>query len=113
MELINDLLQLSPPIALALALNLVGMALKKSPVANWLIPWALIALGAIVFPWISDYSKINFQCRNPMVLNSIYGATIGGLAVGLHGGIRSFLEQRQRIGHTDFLKRSDITTEDK
>ena len=108
MELIKDLLQVSPPIALALALNLVGMAMKKSPLANWLIPWTLIALGAIVFPWISDYSKINFQCRNPMVLNSIYGATIGGLAVGLHEGITTFLDARKKTGGTDFVKRSDI-----
>jgi len=91
----QDILEMAPPVAMALCLNIVGMALKKSPVANWLIPWILIALGAVVFPFVSDYSKINFQCKNPMVLNAIYGAAIGGLSVGLHQGVKGFLARNQ------------------
>lgn len=107
METMNELLQLSPPIALALLLNLVGIALKKSPIANWLIPPALILLGASVFPFISDYSKLSFECRNPMMLNAIYGGTIGGLAVGLHSTISGFLTSKNSLGGTKFLEKKN------
>lgn len=90
MELV-DFSQLSPPIALALALNLLGMALKRSPMPSWGIPTVLPLLGGVAYPFIAETGKVSFECRNPDVLLAIYGVVIGAGAVGLNQAVRQFL----------------------
>lgn len=119
MDTFNELMQLSPPVILAVALNFVGLALKKSPVADWLIPWLLILIGGAVFPFIAETGKINYECKNPFILHAIFGMAIGGLAIGLNQGIKQLLRNRQEnaalgaesgptIGGTSLLKKKDV-----
>lgn len=76
-----------------LALMLLGFYLKRSPFPAWLIPISLAALGVIVYPFIADASKVNFQVHNPEVLNRIFGALVGFAACGLQAQYRHILEK--------------------
>lgn len=91
----TDLLQSSPPVALALALNVVGLALKKAPVPNWIIPLVLPVLGALLYPFIAEAGKVNFECRNPDVLLGVHGAMIGAGSVGINQMLRQFLGRKE------------------
>lgn len=107
MNELTELLQASPPIALAIALNFLGLGLKKSPLADWLIPLLLPAIGAAVYPFIADAGKINFECKNPMALMAVYGFAIGAGSVGLHQALRQFTGRRNGSGNTEFLKKQE------
>lgn len=107
MNELTELLQSSPPIALALALNAVGLALKRSPIACWLIPFILPILGAAAYPFIAEPGKVNFECRNPDLLLAIYGFVIGSGSVGINQMLRQFLDRRNEDGDTKFLKKTD------
>ena len=91
MDQIKQLLELSPPVLLALGLNFLGLGLKRSPIKNWTIPFLLIAAGAMVYPLIADVSKVSFQCQNPYALNAVFGAVIGGCSIGLNQAFRQIL----------------------
>lgn len=79
---INSLFQLAPPLVLLLALNVVGLGLKKSPVPDWLIVWILPGLGAALYPHIADWAgTASYTVKHPIVLNALYGVAVGGLAV--------------------------------
>lgn len=40
-------------------LNFLGLAIKKSPVKDWTIPFLLAAAGAIAFPSLTQFSPEN------------------------------------------------------
>lgn len=40
-------------------LNFLGLAIKRSPVKDWTIPFALCAVGAVAFPSITQWSGEN------------------------------------------------------
>lgn len=105
MNEIMEIVQSSPPIALAIALNLLGLALKKSPIQNWIIPLALPVAGAIAYPFIAESGKINFECKNPDMLLAVYGFVIGSGSVGLNQMLRQFLDRKNGSGNTEFLKK--------
>jgi hypothetical protein len=100
---LNEIVQLSPPIALALGLNIVGAAIKKIGRLDSAIPLVLISLGAVIYPFISEMGKVDYECRNPMVLLGIYGALIGSASVGLNQMFRQFLATKDS-GSTDTNK---------
>lgn len=104
---IMEFIQASPPIALAVALNFLGLGLKKSPIADWLIPLLLPAVGAAVYPFIAEAGRINFECKNPMALMAVYGFAIGAGSVGLHQALRQFIGRKNGSGNTEFLKKQD------
>lgn len=82
---VNQLLELSPPVALWFALNFLLMFAKKCPcVPNWMIPWLSFIAGGIVYPMISDPNSVSFAVRYPVAAQSLTGLLIGGAAVGSH-----------------------------
>ena len=94
MDSINELLELSPPVALALVLIGIGVCLKRAPKCpNWLIPICLCVIGATVFPFISDAAKVNFNVRNPQVFNVLIGALIGLASTGIHSQFKSVIDR--------------------
>lgn len=105
---LTELLQASPPIALAIALNFLGLALKKSPLANWMIPLVLPIAGAVVYPFIAEPAKINFECKNPMLLMGVYGFAIGAGSVGINQMLRQFLGRKNGSGDTEFFVRKNV-----
>jgi hypothetical protein len=91
MEEFKNIIQLSPPLALALALNVVGMAIKQTKLPDWTIVWVLPALGALIYPWIAVNTPTLELVRHPVVLNGIYGALIGAGSIGLNQLLRQTL----------------------
>lgn len=91
---VEQLLKLSPPVLLAVFLNVIGFSLKKVPwLPGWSIPLLLIAAGAGMFPYIADQASVSYQVENPAVFNGIIGGCIGGLAVGLHQAVSGFMKR--------------------
>ncbi len=90
----ENLTELSPPLALAFALNVIGYLLKQSPIPNWLIPLILLTLGGAAYPFIAEAGKISYHVNNPMVFNVIIGLCIGGASTGLHQVFRQFMDRK-------------------
>lgn len=91
-ETIDQILQMSPPVALCIVLNVIGFLLKKAPnVANWVIPFVLVVLGTILYPLIADAGKVGFACKNPMIVLALYGFLIGAASVGLNQFTRQIM----------------------
>lgn len=110
-DLINNLTQLSPPVALATALWVVGNALKRSRVENWLIPFILPLLGALAYPFIADMSKVSYEVHSPMLFNALIGLAIGGTATAMDQAAWQWLSRTKNTeGQTTFLAKSDETT---
>lgn len=110
-ELINDLTQLSPPMALAIALWVVGNAIKKSRIENWLIPFILPLLGALAFPFIADTAKVSYSVRSPMLFNALIGMAIGGAATAMDQAIWQWVSRTKNPdGKTAFLVKPDENT---
>ena len=105
-----DFSQLSPPIALALALNLLGLGLKRSPAPSWLIPMILPLLGGAAYPFIAETGKVSFECRNPDVLLVIYGVVIGAGSVGLNQAVKQFLGRKETVPAKDPATETDTKT---
>lgn len=91
----NQIYQIGAPVALAAVLNLIGFAIKKSPIPNWAIPLIIMAIGGAAFPQIADYSKITYECKNPQILMALFGVGIGGVSVGLHQGLKQFIDRKE------------------
>ena len=89
-HLIQELTQLSPPAALALALYFVGKALKKSPVADWLIPFLLPLCVALVFPFLAETANVSYTVKSPAMFNAVVGFCIGGASVAVDQAVRQF-----------------------
>jgi hypothetical protein len=94
MELLTKATELSPPVLLAVVLNALGFALKKSPMPDWVIPLFLPTLGAAAFPFIAEVGKVSYQVQNPIVFNCIIGAALGFGAVGINQAFRQFLDRK-------------------
>ena len=94
MNELSQLSELSPPILLALALNLLGSFLKKSPIQDWLIPFVLIGVGAAVYPVIAEVGKVSFAVASPTAFNAVIGAVIGGASVGINQAFRQFTNRK-------------------
>jgi hypothetical protein len=85
---LNDLLQLSPPLLLALALNLIGYALRASPIPNWTIPFLLMSAGGVAGPYIlADGDAL-------LAERVLRGVVLGGFAVGLNQAWRQLTQGR-------------------
>lgn len=96
-DIINSLFTASPPVLLMLVLNGIGIALKRTPkMPNWAIPWALIILGGIAYPFVGEWSATVKSARFPTGLMVIYGVGIGLAAVGFYEGLlRKFLPAKE------------------
>lgn len=103
---INFLFQLAPPVVLLLALNVLGLAIKKSPVPDWLIVWILPAVGAALYPHIADWTgSTPYSVKHPIVLNALYGVAIGGCAVWGNQLLRETLGAFKKGKSDDTIKK--------
>lgn len=81
---------------LLVVLIFFGMLIKKSPTPNWVIPWALILLGAVGYPMLASPTHINPSFPNPSLVLGIYGGLLGVGAMLAHGLLKK-LAWFQRI----------------
>lgn len=91
---LDQITQLSPPVALAAALWVLGSILKRSPVPDWLIPFFLPLAGAVAFPFIADVSEVNFNVKSPAAFQAVIGFCIGGAAVAMNEAGKQFLNRK-------------------
>ena len=104
MNEITDILKLSPPLLLVVALGCLGKVIKCIPkVPNWIIPIVLPIVGAILYrsigtafplPWIAEV-------HSPGVVYAVMGFVLGSAAVGFHQA------WQQWIGRNDDIDPSD------
>lgn len=90
MELINDVMKMSPPVALGAVLFVLGAILKRSPLPDWVVPVLLSAIGGASFPFLIPASQVGFECPYPQALLAVYGALIGLAPTGLHQAFKQF-----------------------
>lgn len=93
MTSLDQLLEMSPPVALLVALILLGFYLKRSPYPSWAIPLTNGVLGAVAYPFIADMSKVSFQVSNPAVFNALLGLLIGLASSGLQSQFKGILDR--------------------
>ena len=91
---LDQITQLSPPVALAAALWFLGAFLKRSPVPDWLIPFLLPLVGAIAFPLIADVSEVNFNVKSPAAFQAVIGFCIGGASVAMNEAGKQFVNRK-------------------
>lgn len=91
---LDQITQLSPPVALAAALWVLGVGLKRSPVPDWLIPFLLPIAGAIAFPFIADTSEVNFNVKSPAMFHAVIGFCIGGASVAMNEAAKQFTNRK-------------------
>jgi hypothetical protein len=108
-----DISTLSPPVLLALVLNGIGLFLKRSPINDWLIPFILIALGAIIYPFIADVAEVAEGTRNATAYRVVVGAAIGVVSVGAHATIKQFLGRKNGTGQTDYIRKPESQNQPK
>jgi uncharacterized membrane protein YqaE (UPF0057 family) len=101
----SDVATLSPTILLAVVLNGVGVFLKRSPLKDWLIPFVLIALGALIYPFIADVTELHSGTRNATAYRVVVGSAIGVISVGVHATLKQFIGRKGDSGQTDFIQR--------
>jgi hypothetical protein len=76
LDLIENVTQLSPPALLAVALYGLGFVLKKSPMPDWLIPFVLPCVGAVLFPFIADTASVSYTVKSPAACAGLSGYEI-------------------------------------
>lgn len=82
--------------ALVMALMKV---IKKSPLADWLIPYFAFVIGGVALVGLRGFDSRNL----------IEGLLIGGSAIGLHQVFRQTTDARaENNGQTRFLQRKDV-----
>ncbi len=107
MDVLDQLLAVSPRIALVLVLCVVGYWLKRSPLPNWIIPWALIVLGALAYPIIADVK--DDDTAQLVIFNVMLGMLFGAASVGLHQAVRTFFPFLfPEKGQTEMIKKKDV-----
>lgn len=93
-ELIDQILTLSPPVALALAINIFVLFVRKIPgVPAWCLPFIALIVGGFAYPQIADVSKVSFNVKNPALFNVIIGVCIGGMSVCFNQMFKQFVER--------------------
>lgn len=88
----NDIESTGAAALLVGVMNMIGFALKKSPIQNWAIPWILMILGAAGYPFVSP--DCHLSDVQSVVLHVIQGVFFGGAAVGLHQGVSQYRDAK-------------------
>lgn len=101
----TEILDFSPPVGLGVGLLMLGFFLKRSPLADWLIPLLIMVTGAAIYPFIAEIGKVSATITNPNLYNAVIGAGIGGLVTGGHQAVKQFLKDRK--GDTTFTKKPE------
>lgn len=81
------IVKLTPIPLLVIALNIIGLGLKKVPtIPNWTVPLFLPVIGAIVYPFIGAMVPIGGieKLAHPSVFYALIGFVCGGVAVWGH-----------------------------
>lgn len=73
---------------LLVVLIVIGILIKKSPTPNWTIPWLLVTIGAVGYPFLASPTNIDPSFPNPTMVLHIYGGLLGIGAIVAHTFLR-------------------------
>lgn len=99
-ELIAQLSDLSPEGLFVVGCIGFGIALKRSPIQDWIIPYILGITGAIIAPFLFEYGKIPYTMTYPWVYLSIKGAVLAGFSTTLHQYVKQFINRKNEKATT-------------
>lgn len=95
---ITEILKLSPPLLLIVALTYLGKMLKATPmVPDWTVPWILPAVGGILYTYLGPAFPLSWiaHVECPKVVYGLIGFVCGSTAVGFHQAWKQFITQRE------------------
>lgn len=98
MNEIEQLLELSPPFLLIVALAYLGKMLKSTPrVPDWTVPWILPAVGGVLYTYLGPAFPLPWIAKvtHPGVVYGLIGFVCGSTAVGFHQAWKQFITQRE------------------
>lgn len=103
-ESIRDPNSLSAPLVVILVCNILGIALKKSPLANWMIPFILLGAGTISYFFIGDPTAVYPAVSRGKML--VWGFLYAGGAVFGHQLLNEWINRpKHKGGDTTFIER--------
>ena len=109
-ELINQVLDLSPAASFVIVFWLFGKALKKSPIADWMIPFVLGIVGAVSAPFVLSSGEVSYKLEITWVPLAFKGLCLVGVSVYAENIIKQWLSRsKTEDGGTQFLVKSDTT----
>lgn len=81
-SLVNQLLEVSPPVGLALVLAIVcALVVSLTKVNKLIVDLVAVVGAAALYPQVADPGKVGFSVHNPVAAQIITGALIGCAAV--------------------------------
>lgn len=75
---------------LILLLNVIGMILKVSPLPNRAIPFIILLIGSVFYPFLTNTGNVDPSFSHPMFVLCIYGFLLGFGAIVLHLILKQF-----------------------
>lgn len=107
-DIIKTVLNLSPQGLFMFAAYCLGLALKKSPVADWTIPYIIAITGGIVGLFILPRGDTPPDVPIPEVYLFLQGAILSAMAVFGHQILKQFLNRdKTNDGGTQFITKSE------
>ncbi len=91
-SLVNQLLDVSPPVAMALVLScLYAFTGTYTKFNKALLDLFVVACAASLYPQLADPGKVGFAVHNPIMAEVVTGALIGCAAIIFNPAIRRVL----------------------
>lgn len=86
---IEQLLKVPAPVLLVLALNILAVVIRRTPLTNWLIPFIVLGLGTVVYPRITSAANTVFTQSETWTLY-VQGFFLGGFSLGADSLLAKF-----------------------
>ena len=107
-DIITSILNLSPQGLFVFAFYCFGLGLKKSPIADWQIPWIIGISGGVVGLFMLPRADAPTNIPVPEVYLFIQGGILAATAVYGHQLLKQFLNRdRTNDGGTQFITKSE------
>jgi hypothetical protein len=91
-SLVNQLLDVSPPVAMALVLScLYAFTIAYTRVNKLVLDLVVVAGASALYPQLADPGKVGFAVHNPVMAEVVTGALIGCAAIIFNPAIRRVL----------------------
>ena len=101
-SLVNQLLDVSPPVAMALSLScLYAFAVSYTRINKLLLDLLVIVGASALFPQLADPGKVGFAVHNPVLAEIVTGSLIGCAAIIVNPAFRRLLAKLGALGDAD------------
>lgn len=96
----DDLIQVSPPIGMALLINFALLFVRPilSDRGRDFLPMIAMVFGGIAYPLLTEPGKVLFNVRSPVAAQVVIGMVAGGASVAFHQQFKGLLRRRFGVG---------------